>query len=184
MDVWSRRIVGWIVEDRETSELAAGLVTRLCREQGVDRGALVLYADNSAAMRGNTMLATLQRLGVIPSFSRPHVSNDNPYSEALFRTLKYTPAYPRFPFDSLGDARRWMARFSHWYNTEHRHSSIRYVTPDDRHYRREQDVLARRDAVYKRARRMHPERWTRDTRNWSPIGHVSLNPPCAARAAA
>ena len=84
-------------------------------------------------MRANTMLATLQWLGVVPSFSRPHVSDDNPCSEALFRTLKHTPAYPRVPFASCAAAQRWVESFAAWYNTEHRHSAIRYVTPDQRH---------------------------------------------------
>ncbi len=176
MDVWSRRIVGWTVEPNESAETAAALSRRLCREHGITPGTLVLHADNGAAMRGNTMLATLQRLGVMPSFSRPHVSNDNPYSESLFRTLKYSPAYPRYPFHTLDDARRWVERFVTWYNTEHRHSGIRFVTPDERHSGREHEILARRHAVYQRARRAHPERWTGNTRNWTPAGDITLNP--------
>ena len=184
MDVWSRRIVGWTVEDRESGELAAALARRLCAEQAIPPGTLVLHSDNGSAMRANTMLATLQRLGVVPSFSRPHVSNDNPYSESLFRTLKHGSAYPRFPFAALADAQCWLARFVVWYNTEHRHSAIRFVTPDDRHYGRELEILARRDALYQRARRAHPERWTRHTRNWTPVGHVTLNPEPDVNAAA
>jgi transposase InsO family protein len=184
MDVWSRRIVGWSVELSESSELAAALAQRVCREQCISPGSLVLHSDNGSAMRGNTMLATLQRLGVMPSFSRPHVSNDNPYSESLFRTLKHTPAYPKFPFHALDDATRWVRRFVDWYNTEHRHGGIRFVTPDERHSGREHQVLARRDAVYKRAQRAHPERWTGNTRNWTPIGPVKLNPQCETKAAA
>ena len=110
MDVWSRRIVGWRVSERESAELAAELVTQACREGNVGPG-LVLHSDNGAPMRGSTMIATLQWLGVVPSFSRPHVSDDNPYSEALFRTLKHTPAYPRLPFADLGSAERWVTRF-------------------------------------------------------------------------
>jgi transposase InsO family protein len=98
MDVWSRRIVGWKVADRESAELAAEFITEVCRDRQVDPRGLVLHSDNGTLMRGNTMVSTLQWLGVVPSFSRPHVSNDNPYSESLFRTLKYTPAYPRLPF--------------------------------------------------------------------------------------
>ena len=184
MDVWSRRIIGWTVDEYESAATAAALAARLCGEQCVVPGSLVLHADNGSAMRGNTMLATLQRLGVVPSYSRPHVSNDNPYSEALFRTLKYAHNYPRFPFADIEDARRWVASFVAWYNTEHRHSAIRYVTPDERHLGRERDVLARRDAVYKRAQRAHPERWTRETRNWTPIGHVTLNPELDTEVAA
>lgn len=130
MDVWSRRIVGWEVHDDESAERAAALIQRICAEGDIDPNGLVLHSDNGKPMRANTMVATLQWLGIVPSFSRPHVCNDNPYSEALFRTLKHTPAYPRLPFASNDDAREWVARFVRWYNTEHRHSAIRYVTPD------------------------------------------------------
>lgn len=176
MDVWSRRIVGWTIAEAEAAEISAKLVTRICRDSGVDPKGLVLHADNGAAMRGNTMVATLQKLGIIPSFSRPHVSDDNAYSESLFRTLKHTPAYPRRPFVNLAAADAWMTRFTAWYNTTHRHSGIRFVTPDDRHFGREDAVLAKRHALYQRARAANPERWTTCTRNWSPIGDVTLNP--------
>ena len=113
---------------------------------------------------------------IVPSFSRPHVCNDNPYSEALFRTLKHTPAYPRLPFADRQAARRWVARFVSWYNSEHRHSAIRYVTPDERHSGADVAILARRHALYARARGRRPDRWPRHTRNWTPIGLVILNP--------
>lgn len=176
MDVWSRRIVGWDVCERETAELAASLIQRICVENGVNPQGLILHSDNGKPMRGATMVATLQWLGVVPSFSRPHVSNDNPYSEALFRTLKHTPAYPSLPFGSTELARKWVARFVAWYNGTHRHSAIRYVTPDERHFGRETAVLARRHAVYARARTKRPARWSRETRNWTPVGTVILNP--------
>jgi putative transposase len=176
MDVWSRRIVGWDVHVNESAENAANLIQRICDESAIDPKGLVLHSDNGHPMRGSTMMSTLQWLGVVPSFSRPHVSNDNPYSEALFRTLKYTPAYPRLPFVSLEAARCWMERFVAWYNAEHHHSGIRYVTPDERHYGREKEVLERRHDLYERARRRHPERWSGPTRNWSPRGAVVLNP--------
>ena len=128
-------------------------------------------------MRGSTMISTLQWLGVVPSFSRPHVSDDNPYSEALFRTLKHTPAYPRVPFADIGSAQRWVARFVDWYNTAHRHSAIRYVTPEQRHRGLEQGILARRHQLYQRARDGRPDRWSGPTRNWTPVGSVLLNPP-------
>ena len=132
-------------------------------------------------MRGSTMIATLQWLGIVPSFSRPHVSDDNPYSEALFRTLKHTPAYPRLPFASIEAAQRWVADFVTWYNTQHRHSGIRYVTPDQRHYGLEKDILSGRLRVYERARRRRPNRWSRAIRNWSPVGTVVLNPGSASK---
>jgi putative transposase len=176
MDVWSRRIVGWEVRERESPDLAAALIQRICVETGINPKGLVLHSDNGKPMRGATMMATLQWLGVVPSFSRPHVSNDNPYSEALFRTLKHTPAYPRLPFASIEQAHAWVARFVDWYNSTHRHSGIRYVTPDERHFGREGAILARRHAVYVRARRKRPERWSRNTRNWTPVATVTLNP--------
>jgi putative transposase len=176
MDVWSRRIVGWSVAEKESANIAAELVQRICQDEAVDAKGLVLHSDNGTPMRGATMIATLQWLGIVPSFSRPHVSNDNPYSEALFRTLKHTPAYPGLPFASVEAARSWVARFVGWYNREHRHSGIRYVTPDERHFGREAEVFARRRLVYERARRRRPERWSGPTRNWNPVGTVTLNP--------
>ncbi len=176
LDVWSRRIVGWEVHVHEVATHAATLIQRLCAESGIDPHGLVLHSDNGKPMRGRTMVATLQWLGIVPSFSRPHVCNDNPYSEALFRTLKQTPAYPRLPFADVEAARRWVARFVDWYNHEHRHSAIRYVTPDERHSGADVALLARRHALYEQARRRKPERWPRQTRNWTPIGTVVLHP--------
>jgi transposase InsO family protein len=176
MDVWSRRIVGWKIADRGCSELAAQLVCEACRSNNVDPRGLVLHSDNGTPMRGSTMLATLQWLGVVPSFSRPHVSDDNPYSEALFRTLKYTPAYPRLPFADLASSQRWVGNFVAWYNGVHRHSAIRYVTPDQRHFGEEHAVLERRRVLYERARGASPKRWTNATRNWTAISQVVLNP--------
>jgi putative transposase len=177
MDVWSRRIVGWRIAEEQSGESAAALIMGACRDGNVDARGLVLHADNGKPMRGSTMLATLRWLGVVPSFSRPHVSDDNPYSEALFRTLKHTPAYPRLPFADLISAQQWVARFVEWYNSEHRHSAIRYVTPNQRHSGREDAVLAKRHELYLKARGQHPERWTRGIRNWTPVGAVLLNPP-------
>jgi transposase InsO family protein len=176
-DVFSRKIVGWDVFERESDELSGPLAARCCQEEGVEPGEIVLHADNGGPMRGSTMLATLQRLGVVPSFSRPRVSNDNPFSEALFRTMKYAPEFPRRPFASLDEARAWVRRFVEWYNTEHRHSGINFVTPDERHRGLDAGVLRGRAAVYEMARRAHPERWARNTRDWSPVGEVTLNRP-------
>ncbi len=136
----------------------------------------MLHSDNGGPMKGSTMLATLQRLGVVASFSRPRVSDDNPYSEALFRTLKYRPGYPSRPFASLEKASLWVAGFVRWYNTEHLHSAIRFVTPEDRHAGQEGEILRQRQRVYERARRDNPKRWSGATRNWQPIKAVYLNP--------
>ena len=111
MDIYSRKIVGWEVHDSESAAHAATLMRKTCLAEGVYHAGLVLHSDNGAPMKGATMLATLQRLGVVPSFSRPSVSDDNPYSESLFRTLKYTPSYPSKPFESIEAARQWVHTF-------------------------------------------------------------------------
>lgn len=187
LDVWSRKIVGADVFAEERTEHAAQLFEQTCRELGLDPEGLVLHADNGSPMKGATMLATLQKLGVMPSFSRPHVSDDNPFSEALFRTMKYRPEYPSLPFESLAQARQWLAQFVYWYNNEHRHSAIRYVTPEQRHQGLDVDILERRKRLYAQAKQRNPHRWARNTRDWSLIDIVLLNPeerdmttPCAA----
>jgi transposase InsO family protein len=176
MDVWSRKIVGWKVYDVESAALAAALFTDACAQQRLDPRGIVLHADNGGPMKGATMVATLERLGVRASFSRPSVSNDNPFSESLFRTLKYRPDYPTHPFADLLAARAWVRTFVAWYNTKHLHSAIRFVTPHDRHAGRDVALLAARRVVYERARDCHPSRWSGDTRNWNPITVVELNP--------
>jgi transposase InsO family protein len=175
-DIFSRMIVGWTIEEVESSEHAARLIDRLCQEQGIARGRLRLHSDNGPPMKGATLLATLQRLGVVPSFSRPSVSDDNPYSESLFKTLKYRPSYPDGAFGGLDEAREWVGRFVQWYNTEHLHSAIRFVTPGSRHLGLDKAILAKRSAVYENAKRLNPLRWSCHTRNWSPITEVHLNP--------
>ena len=175
-DIWSRKIVGWDVHDEESMELSAALIKRTCAELGVDPEGIVLHSDNGGPMKGATMLATLHKLGIVASFSRPRVSNDNPYSEALFRTVKYSPAYPSKPFASIDEARQWVAEFVGWYNEVHLHSATRFVTPADRHVGKDATILAKRTRVYEAARRRHPERWSGPTRNWKPIDVVRLNP--------
>ena len=137
---------------------------------------LILHADNGSPMKGATMKATMDRLGVTASFSRPRVSNDNPFSEALFRTCKYFPTWPVKGFASVEEARLWVQGFVRWYNTQHQHSAIRFVTPDARHRGKDADLLANRHAVYQAARDKHPARWSGRTRNWKPTGPVWLNP--------
>lgn len=177
VDIYSRMIVGWEIHEDEQSEHAAALIARACLRHGVREDELVLHADNGSPMKGATMLATLQRLRIVPSFSRPAVSNDNAYSEALFKTLKYAPSYPNKPFASLTQARQWVLHFVRWYNTEHRHSGIRFVTPAQRHHGQEKQILAQRKKVYEAAKRARPERWNgRSTRNWEPVEEVWLNP--------
>jgi transposase InsO family protein len=176
VDIFSRKVVASIVHVEESADLAAALVSEAVRVEDVDPDALVLHADNGGPMKGSTMLATLQRLGVIASFSRPSVSDDNPFAEALFRTLKYRPGFPRKPFPTIEAARDWVAGFVAWYNDEHLHSGIRYITPSDRHAGRDKAILAQRQRVYRDAKKRVPRRWTGPTRNWTPIGPVYLNP--------
>lgn len=182
VDVWSRKIVAHQVYETECNELAADMLEQALRQQGAIEVDLVVHSDNGAPMKGATMKATMERLGVIPSFSRPRVSDDNPFSEALFRTLKYRPEYPRRPFKSLEEARRWVDEFVAWYNEEHLHSAIGYVTPSDRHEGRAEAVLAGRRQVYRAARQAHPERWAgRSPRAWLTPKVVYLNPTKATR---
>ena len=176
MDIYSRKIVGWQVFEEESSALAADLMVDIsCRER-IQRDQLTLHSDNGSPMKGATMLATLQQLGVVPSFSRPAVSNDNPYSESLFRTLKYRPTYPEQPFTDLMSARRWVTEFVDWYNCEHLHSAIKFVTPEQRHRGLDKDLLAKRTRVYRKARDKHPDRWSAGIRNWDQVKDVYLNP--------
>ena len=176
MDIYSRKIVGWEIHEDESSAHAAQLIRKTCLAEGVTQEGLVLHSDNGSPMKGATMLATLQRLGVVPSFSRPSVSNDNPYSESLFGTMKYTPAYPSKPFADLSEARAWVHRFATWYNEQHRHSGIQFVTPGQRHRGEDRAILAARKATYEQAKKRRPDRWTGDTRNWNKVGPVWLNP--------
>jgi hypothetical protein len=136
----------------------------------------VLHGDNGATLKATTVLAMLHWLGIKPSYSRPRVSNDNAYAESLFRTAKYRPEFPAKGMESLEAARAWAADFVRWYNIQHRHSGIRYVTPDQRHRGVDRELLAHREMVYLHARENNPRRWSRHTRNWQPVGAVTLNP--------
>ena len=175
MDVWSRKIVGWEIHPVEDMELSSAMIRRLCKENGIFPDQLKLHADNGGPMKGATMLATLQKLGVAASFSRPRVSDDNPYSESLFRTLKYRPEYPRRPFESIEAAIAWVFGFVRWYNEEHLHSEISFVTPNDRHAGRDIAILEARHEVYKQAQKKNPNRWSGKTRNWTAPEEVVLN---------
>jgi len=176
MDIYSRKIVGFDLHDREHSDLSSEMIERLCEQEQISQDQLALHSDNGGPMKGATMLATLQRLGVMPSFSRPSVKDDNPFSESLFRTLKYCPFYPSKPFRSMDEAIRWIKRFIVWYNTEHLHSSINFVTPEDRHLGRDVAILTKRTNVYEEAKTRNPSRWSRHTRSWNRVTTVVLNP--------
>lgn len=177
MDIYSRKIVGWQIYETESAEHASEVIRDIYQQEGLQKDQVILHSDNGSPMKGATMLATLQTLGIAPSLSRPSVSNDNPYSEALFRTVKYRPQYPCKPFETQADARQWAEELIKWYNYEHQHSAIRYVTPHERHSGQDKAILAMRKEVYEIARANNPERWNgRDTRNWSHIDVVHLNP--------
>jgi transposase InsO family protein len=176
IDIYSRKIVGWQTHHEELSELAADLMTDICQREQIKRNQVTLHSDNGSPMKGATMLATLQELGVVPSFSRPSVSNDNPYSESVFRTLKYRPEYPEKPFADISEARDWVSGFVQWYNNDHRHSGIKFTTPQERHTGKDIEILAKRKRVYKQARLANPSRWSGEIKNWDHIGEVYLNP--------
>ena len=178
LDLFSRKVVGWEVHDSDTAEHAAHLARRTALAEGVHARSTrpVLHGDNGATVKATTVLAMLHWLGIKPSYSRPRVSDDNAFAEALFRTAKYRPDFPAGGFADLQAARQWAVRFTHWYNHEHRHSGIRYVTPAQRHAGQDARLLAERHALYQAARENNPRRWSRQTRDWTPLGAVTLNP--------
>ena len=170
--------MGWEVHATDDSVHAAHLVRRTALAEGIATllSKPVLHGDNGSTVTATTVLAMLHWLGVTPSYSRPRVSDDNAYAESLIRTAKYRPEFPAKGFANLDDARAWAAEFVRWYNDEHRHSGIRYVTPGQRHAGEDRAILAARHALYTKAREQNPARWSRTTRNWSPVGPVTLNP--------
>lgn len=176
VDIFSRKIVGHRVYEKECNVYASQLVAYACEQEGVNEGEVILHSDNGSPMKGAMLLATLQKLGIVPSFSRPCVSNDNPYSESLFKTLKYCPQYPTKPFESLEQANQWVEKFVYWYNNVHHHSGIKFVTPNQRHEGLDETILENRKRVYELAKSRHPNRWSKNIRNWNRITAVSLNP--------
>jgi hypothetical protein len=174
--VFSLKFVGHEVHVAESSELAALLMRKASLCEGLAGRPLVLHSDNGSAMKGATMLATLEHLGVAASFSRPRVSNDNAYAESLFRTCKYRPDYPKKPFGSLQEAQVWTHKFVRWYNQEHKHSGLRFVTPAQRHSGHAPVILHNRETLYAAAKRSNPKRWSGTTRNWRLEDEVWLNP--------
>jgi len=176
MDLFSRKIVGWEVHESENGVHASELVQRAVWSEGCIETPLVLHGDNGSPLKGETVQVMLQRLNITSSYSRPRVSDDNAFVEALFRTCKYVPNFPRGGFESLTEAREWVYRFARWYNCVHRHSGINYVTPDARHRGLDHAILAERERVYEAARKSNPQRWSGKTRDWTPVGAVTLNP--------
>jgi len=176
LDMFSRYIVGYEVWETENAEYAEILVKRALLAQKISGRPLVLHSDNGSPMKAATFLTTLEKLGVQSSFSRPRVSNDNPYSESLFKTMKYIPSFPGSGFASLQDARMWVKKFVYWYNHVHLHSGIQYLTPYQRHYGLSENIIEKRKQVYSMAKETHPERWSKEIRKWELPKYVSLNP--------
>ena len=180
VDVFSRKITAWNVYETECSELASALMHKAVLREDCLGTLQCLHADNGAIQKSSTLRAKLEWLGVEPSYSRPRVSNDNAFSEALFRTTKYRPDFPHDGFESLASAREWCADFVHWYNEGHKHSAIKFVTPGQRHRGEDVAILAQRDEVYHQARAENPSRWSGETRNWERPESVVLNPDSRA----
>lgn len=176
VDIYSRKITAYEVWETENAQYAENLIKKAVLAEGVAGKPLVLHSDNGSPMKAATFLATLEKLGVQSSFSRPRVSNDNPYSESLFRTLKYRPKYPVNGFADLLEARRWVQKFVNWYNYDHLHSGINFLTPHQRHNGLDVNIMLRRIATYEEAKRKNPERWSKSIRNWSLPEYVALNP--------
>jgi len=184
VDIWSRKVVAWDVEQSESAELAAQLVSRACLKERINscrKQPLILHADNGTSMRAATLEVRLEELGVLRSFSRPRVSNDNPYSESLFRTVKYRPDYPNRPFSSKEEACQWVSSFVDWYNNQHRHSGIKFVTPQQRHSGEAIEICRQRSRVYELARIANPKRWSRSIRCWKQPDLVWINEPLATQ---
>jgi putative transposase len=176
IDIFSRKIVGWEIWETEEAKYAEQLMKKTVISEKIQGKPLVLHSDNGSPMKAATFQVLLEKLGIQSSYSRPRVSNDNPYSEAMFRTLKYRPEFPYKGFKTLEVAREWALKFVNWYNSVHLHSGINFVTPEQCHAGAHIEILKRREEVYEIAKQKHPERWTRSIRDWSAHKSVALNP--------
>lgn len=179
LDIWDRSVVGWAIHESESGYLAAELLRETCIRNEVKSGSITVHQDNGAPMISSEYLSEL-RLWGRPSYSRPGVSDDNPYSESFFRTIKYSAGYPEV-FDSLDQAEAWMTEFIAWYNNEHRHSGIGFVTPMQRRKGEDKTIIIKRIYTYTEARSKHPDRWSGSIRNWKIITEVALNPKKAKK---
>lgn len=175
-DIYSRKIVDYEVHEQECGEQAAQLMQRGMLKEQCFMQPLVLHSDNGAPMKSQTLKVKLEELNVFASYSRPGVSNDNAFSESLFRTLKYRPDWPSHGFKSLEDAREWVQAFVTWYNHEHKHSKLNFITPAERQAGQDESILAKRKAVLLQAKAANPQRWSSEIRNCDPAGPVTLNP--------
>lgn len=177
LDVFSRYVVGWMVAERESGELAKALIDETCERQSITPGELTFHADNGAAMVSQPVAFLLASLGVVKSHSRPHVSDDNPFSEAQFKTLKYRPDFPT-RFASLTHAREFLREFFDWYNNRHHHDALALLTPHDVHHGLVAERLTERARVLDAAYAAHPERFVRGAPvPAAPPKAVWINPP-------
>ena len=179
VDLFSRKIVGHEVWEEENSEHSKTLLRRVALSENLaaTNTPLVLHGDNGAPLKAGTVVALMESLGITPSRSRPRVSNDNPFAEALFRTTKYHPTMPPDGFTNICDARSWVEQFVHWYNQQHKHCALRFVTPAEKHEGRDIDILANRKKLYEEKKAQQPHRWVQNkTRNWNPVSSTTLNP--------
>ena len=183
IDIYSRKIVGYKVAHEESAEHAESLFNRIITTENIAPHSLYLHSDNGAPMKGSVLLSTLQQLGVMRSYSRPSVSNDNPYIESLFKTTKYCPQYPGY-FETMEQAQHWVSQFVIWYNEVHQHSALKFITPQQRHSGHSAQILEQRKKVYASAKQRHPERWSRHCRNWDLNDAVVLNPEREVKLAA
>jgi putative transposase len=180
IDVFSRYVVGWMVAERESAALAERLIEETCRRQNIQPGQLTLHADRGSSMRSKPVALLLADLGVTKTHSRPHVSDDNPYSEAQFKTLKYRPEFPE-RFGAVEDARGFCGTFFPWYNVEHHHSGLGLLTPHQVHYGLADDIRQRRSIVLAAAHQAHPERFVRGVPSPTPLPTaVWINKPSVA----
>ena len=179
MDLYSRKIIAHEAWGEENAEHSKELLRRAALSESIAMSSspLVLHGDNGSPLKAGTVLATMQQLGITASHSRPRVSNDNPHAEALFRTAKYHPTLPSNGFTCLKEAREWALKFVEWYNNEHQHSALNYVTPEQKHKNEDVEILTNRRELYEEAKRKNPKRWIKGkTRNWTPVTNTSLNP--------
>jgi len=174
-DLFSRKIVGFRIHDREDEKLATAMFSQALVDEKIKGEKLRVHSDNGHPMKTTTFVEKMKSLGVLPSCSRPRVSNDNAFIETLFKTMKYRPNYPCRPFIDITEAKTWAVAFVRWYNTVHMHSGIGYVTPDQRHDREDIAILDKRRALFERARQRRPERWSRWSNKWLVEARVELN---------
>jgi transposase InsO family protein len=175
MDIYSRKIVGYGVYNSEKASHAIEVLLQAYKNENIKKRQIVLHSDNGSPMKASTFKETLKYLGVTTSYNRPSVSNDNPYSEALFKTTKYCPWYPKEPFKSLQEAKDWVDKFVKWYNYQHLHSGLKYITPEIRHRKKDNEIIEKRIRVYEDANNKNPNRWIKGTRNWMLPTEVYLN---------